>query len=186
MINRAYSILDIKSVDERERIIEGIASTPSTDRMGDIVESMGAKFSLPMPLLWQHRSSEPVGWVEMAQPTENGIPFRARIAKIEEAGELQNLTDKAWQATKAKLVRGVSIGFKIAKDGFETMKGGGWRIKDWEWLELSLVTIPANQDATISMVRSIDEALRTDKQQDDGAAGIKPKPIKIKESQSHA
>ena len=62
------------------------------------------------------------------------------------------------------------------------MKGGGWRIKDWEWLELSLVTIPANQDATISMVRSIDEALRTDKQQDDGAAGIKPKPIKIKES----
>ena len=182
MMNRAYSILDIKSVDERERIIEGIASTPSTDRMGDIVESMGAKFSLPMPLLWQHRSSEPVGWVEMAQPTENGIPFRARIAKIEEAGELQNLTDKAWQATKAKLVRGVSIGFKIAKDGFETMKGGGWRIKDWEWLELSLVTIPANQDATISMVRSIDEALRTDKQQDDGAAGIKPKPIKIKES----
>ena len=82
MMNCAYSILDIKSVDERERIIEGIASTPSTDRMGDIVESMGAKFSLPMPLLWQHRLSEPVGWVEMAQPTENGIPFRARIAKI--------------------------------------------------------------------------------------------------------
>jgi HK97 family phage major capsid protein/HK97 family phage prohead protease len=182
MMNRAYSILNIKSVDESERIIEGIASTPSTDRQGDIIESLGAKFNLPMPLLWQHRSSEPVGWVEMAQPTDTGIPFQARIAKVDEPGELKKLTDKAWQSLNTKptpLVRGVSIGFKINKDGFETMKGGGWRITDWEWLELSLVTIPANQDATISLVRSLDEADRADKQQNGSAAGTQIKPIKI-------
>jgi len=179
-MNRAYSILDIKSVKEDERIIKGIASTPSTDRMGDIVESEGAKFKLPMPLLWQHDSRQPVGWVTAAKPTKSGIPFEARFAKIDEPGELKNMVDKAWQAVKAKLVQAVSIGFTI--NSYEIMKEGGLKIKDWDWLELSVVTIPANQDATISMVRSLDEELRAGKQRDDSAAGISPKPpLKIKE-----
>jgi len=155
--DRAYSILNIKSFDDEQRIIEGIATTPSTDRVGDIVEPMGAKFSLPFPLLWQHRADEPVGYVESAQPAEDGIKFRARLAKIDEPGELKNLCDKAWQAVKAKLVKAVSIGFTI-KDA-ELLKKGGLQIKDWEWLELSLVTIPANQDATIHTIRSIDTEL---------------------------
>jgi HK97 family phage prohead protease len=155
--DRAYSILNIKSFDDEQRIIEGVATTPSTDRVGDIVEPMGAKFSLPFPLLWQHRADEPVGYVESAQPAEDGIKFRARLAKIDEPGELKNLCDKAWQAVKAKLVKAVSIGFTI-KDA-ELLKKGGLQIKDWEWLELSLVTIPANQDATIHTIRSIDTEL---------------------------
>ncbi len=158
-MNRAYSVLDIKTLTDEERLIEGIASTPKVDRQGDIVVSMGAKFKLPMPLLWQHRSDSPVGHVEFAQPTEKGIPFRARIAKIEEPGELKNLVDKAWQAVKSKLVGAVSIGFII--DAFEIMKEGGYRINEWTWLELSLVTIPANENATIHAIRSIDDALLT-------------------------
>lgn len=153
-LNRAYSILNIKTLTDEERIVEGIASTPTVDRAGDVVEPMGAKFSVPMPLLWQHRASEPVGHVEFAQPTKDGIPFRARIAKIEEAGELKNLVDKAWQAVKAKLVSAVSIGFLI--DKYEILKSGGWKINEWSWLELSLVTIPANAEATIHTIRSLD------------------------------
>jgi len=42
------------------------------------------------------------------------------------------------------------------EDGYEVMKGGGWNIKQWEWLELSLVTIPANSEAVISAVKSAD------------------------------
>ena len=94
-------------------MVEGIASTPRVDRIGDIVEPMGAKFSVPMPLLWQHRSDSPVGHVEFAKPTKEGIPFKARIAKIDEPGELKNFLDKAWQSVKAKLVGAVSIGFVI-------------------------------------------------------------------------
>ncbi len=38
-MKRAFSILTAKAVEgDGERVIEGIASTPSTDRMGDIVE----------------------------------------------------------------------------------------------------------------------------------------------------
>jgi HK97 family phage major capsid protein/HK97 family phage prohead protease len=156
-MNRAYSILTIKAVKEDERLIEGIASTPAPDRMGDIVEPLGAKYKLPMPLLWQHNSDEPVGHVEFAKPNKDGIPFKARIAQIDEPGDLKNSLDKAWQAVKAKLVSAVSIGFTI--NAFEILKEGGWRITDWEWLELSLVTIPANAEATISSVKSIDAPL---------------------------
>src|SRR5262245_4338960 len=197
-LNRAYSIIEVKGLDDGERIIEGIASTPVAVRMDDIVEPMGAKFALPMPLLWQHRSSEPVGHVESAQVTDKGISFRARIAKIEEPGELKNLVDKAYQAVKSRLVRAVSIGFRSLKseDIKDDKKGfwGGTRFKEWEWLELSLVTIPANQDATINVVRSIDAELLTasgqpEQQSTAAPAGVtaKPKPVvKAKEAKRMA
>lgn len=50
--NRAYSVLEIKAVDDDSQVISGIATTPETDRMGDIVDPMGAKFAAEIPLLW--------------------------------------------------------------------------------------------------------------------------------------
>jgi len=153
---RAYSVLEIRSLNDGERVIEGVATTPSTDRMGDIIDPMGAKFDIPMPLLWQHNHDEPVGHVTLAKAQKSGITFRAKIAKIDEEGDLKRLVDKAWQAVKANLVRGVSIGFKPTE--FNFMDDGGVHFKEWEWLELSLVTIPANVDATITVVKKFDQA----------------------------
>lgn len=157
-MQRAYSLIEVKSFNDDLRVIEGVASTPTTDRMGDVVEPKGAKFNLPLPLLWQHRSDQPVGTVEFAQATENGIPFRARLAKVQEDGELKTLVDKAWQSVKYGLVRGVSIGFQALEHAF--MKEGGIHFTEWEWLELSLVTIPANAEATIQSIKAIDAELR--------------------------
>ena len=176
-MNRAYSILTAKAVqDGDERVIEGIASTPSPDRMGDVVEPMGAKFALPLPLLWQHNHEAPVGTVEFAEPNRKGIPFRARLAQVDEPGELKNLVDKAWQAVKAGLVRGVSIGFS-AKE-YDRLKSGGLKFTAWEWLELSLVTVPANAEATISAIKSIAQseiAASGGTDGGDAASGDKPK-----------
>lgn len=157
-MDRAYSVLDVRSISDEERVIEGIASTPAPDRMGDVVEPMGAKFALPMPLLWQHNAMAPVGTVEFAKPTKSGIPFRARLAKVAEPGALRDRVDEAWQSIKANLVRAVSIGFRSLEH--EVMADGGYRFKSWEWLELSLVTIPANAEANITTIKSIDEQLR--------------------------
>lgn len=160
-ITRAYSVLTVKSFDAEQRTIEGIASTPTVDRIGDVVEPMGAKFNLPIPLLWQHKSDQPVGHVMVAKATKDGISIRAKLAKIEESGELKNLVDKAWQAVKAGLVRGLSIGFQPEADGVELLESKtGFRFTKWSWLELSLVTIPANMEATITTVKSIDADLR--------------------------
>lgn len=49
---RAYSMLTIKAIDEDQRMITGLATTPETDRMGDIVESEGATYAKEIPLLW--------------------------------------------------------------------------------------------------------------------------------------
>jgi HK97 family phage major capsid protein/HK97 family phage prohead protease len=156
-MNRAYSILEIKAVDEEKRVIEGVATTPAPDRAGDIVEPLGAKFQLPMPLLWQHDSKQPVGHVTFAKPNKTGIPFRAKIEKTTEPGTLKDRLDEAWQSVKLKLVQAVSIGFTI--NAYEILKDGGWRINEWEWLELSLVTIPMNAEATITTIKSIDAEL---------------------------
>jgi HK97 family phage prohead protease len=157
VLNRAYSLLDIKAVDDDQYVIEGLASTPTPDKMGDVVEPMGAKFALPMPLLWQHSSSKPVGEVEFAKPRKDGIPFRARIKKPGEftSETLRERALEAWESVKTGLVRGVSIGFRPIEYSF--MDGGGMHFQEWEWVELSLVTIPANAEATISLIKSCDQ-----------------------------
>lgn len=162
MQNRAYSILTVKSVDAETRVIRGIATTPSPDRVGDIVEPMGVKFSNPSPLLWQHNHDQPVGTVKFDKPTANGITFEAQLPIIEESGTLKDRVDEAWQSVKAGLVAAVSIGFRVIEDGYEQIKGGGIRFLKTEVMELSLVTIPANQDATISYVKSIDTQQRAE------------------------
>lgn len=161
-MKRAYSLLEVKQVEDETRTIRGVATSPSPDRMGDIVEPLGISFKAPMPLLWQHRHDKPVGQVWFDKPTKDGITFRAELAEIREPGALRDRIEEAWQSVKAGLVRAVSIGFRPLdmepidkKDPW-----GGVRFLTSEVLELSLVTIPANADATITEIKSIDEALR--------------------------
>jgi HK97 family phage prohead protease len=159
-MHRAYSVLQVKDVSADGDVvrIKGIASTPTTDRMGDIVEPLGAKFALPMKLLWQHQHSAPVGNVTFAEPTSKGIPFEAELPVIKEAGRLKDRVDEAIHSLKYNLVSAVSIGFQAIDGAVERMKNGGLRFKEWEWLELSLVTIPANSEAVITAIKSIDQA----------------------------
>ncbi|NLX25552.1 MAG: peptidase U35 [Lentisphaerae bacterium] len=151
-MNRAYSIFEIKSVDGDQRTFQGIATTPATDRMADIVDPKGAEFKLPLPLLWQHDSKDPIGWVRKATVTDKGIEIEGEIADILDDGPLKDRLKTAWQMIKAGLVRGLSIGFNPIE--YSEIKGTwGLRFTKWEWLELSAVTIPANQEATILAVK---------------------------------
>ena len=149
--NRAYALLEVKAVDDgEERVIEGVATDVSADRLGDIVSPRGASFKLPLPLLWQHRRDEPIGHVTHAQVTDKGIQIRAKIAK----GVLPRI-DEAWTLIKSGLVRGLSIGFR--PEEAEPIKGTlGVHFKKWEWLELSAVTIPAHAEASILSIKSLD------------------------------
>jgi HK97 family phage prohead protease len=165
--NRAYSILDIKSIDEDKRIISGTATTPTVDRMGDIIEPLGVKFSNPLAFLWQHDHERPIGVCNFKKPTKDGIDFVAEIASINEPGTLKDRLDEAWQSLKIGLVRAVSIGFRPIEYSFME-DSNGIRFLETEVYELSAVTIPANAEALISGVKSIDAALRK-------AAGV-PEP----------
>lgn len=159
MLNRAYSLLSIKQVDEDARILTGMATTPTPDRLQDIIEPEGAQFKLPMPLLFHHDSEQPIGHVTHAKVSKVGIEIVAKIARIAEPGRLKDRLDEAWQSIKAGLVSGLSIGFRPIEHKFipETK---GMRFIKWNWLELSAVTIPAQTEATIMTIRSIDTAQR--------------------------
>lgn len=158
-MQRAYSVVEVKEIDEDKREITGIATTPSTDRMGDIVEPKGAVFKLPIPLLWQHNRREPIGHVVEAKVTAAGIVIKAKFAKVLEEGKLKDRLDEAWQSVKYGLVRALSIGFDPIE---HTQIDGTWgyRFTKWEWLELSAVTLPANSDCSIETVKSIDTETR--------------------------
>jgi HK97 family phage prohead protease len=156
-MKRAYSTIEIKSIDEggAKRSFRGIASTPTPDRMGDIVEPKGAQFELPLPLLWQHDSYDPIGWITKATVTDKGIEVEGEIADIPDAGPLRDRLLTAWQYLKSKLVRGLSIGFRSLEEA-RIKDTYSYHILKWTWLELSAVTIPANQDASITAIKSID------------------------------
>lgn len=157
-MKHAYSLLTVKSFDDDARVIEGVATTPSPDRLGDIVDSEGAQYKLPIPLLWQHDPRQPIGHVVAAKVAKDGITITARLAKLSDPGVLQERLDMAWQSLKIGLVCGLSIGFSPIESA---------RIKDtysehflkWDWLELSCVTIPANAEASITAVKSADRLL---------------------------
>lgn len=173
-VQRAYAAIAWKALEQgEERIIEGIATTPTPDRLGDVVEPKGAQFKLPIALLWQHRSAEPIGTVTDAKVTDKGITIRAKLARVTEAGSLKDRIDEAWQSVKYGLVRGLSIGFNPIE--YSEIKGTySLRFLEWEWLELSCVTIPANAEASISAIKSADRALQGTKRIDRPPAGNGP------------
>jgi HK97 family phage major capsid protein/HK97 family phage prohead protease len=154
-VEKAYSVLDVKSVDVERRIIEGIATTPTPDRVGDVIEPEGIEFKLPLPLLYMHNSRLPIGNVVEARVSAKGIRVKAQIA----AAGVASFIDEAWALIRNQLVRGLSIGFRSLEESFDK-ELNGYRFLRSEWLELSAVTIPANADATILTVKSADaEAL---------------------------
>lgn len=160
MQNRAYSVLSIKSIDEERRVFRGMATTPTPDRVGDVIEPKGVKFKNPLPLLWQHKQDMPIGQVSFEAPTAKGIPFEATIPNVSEPGPLQDRVNTAWGEIKYGLVRATSIGFMPGQAPPERNKHGGLTFPEVEVFELSAVTIPANSEAVITQIKSIDAAYR--------------------------
>lgn len=162
--HRAYSFMEVKDFDENneDRIIRGIATTPTPDRVGDVVDPLGVEFKNPLPFLWQHDHDKPIGLVSFEKPTKKGIIFEARLPKSLPDGKLKERVEEAWQSIKAGLVRAVSIGFRTLE--YELIKEtGGIKFNKSEILELSAVTIPANAQATINSIKKFDVGVENSK-----------------------
>jgi HK97 family phage major capsid protein/HK97 family phage prohead protease len=184
----AVSLLMVKAVNEDTREITGIATTPTPDRYGDIVMPEGAKFQLPIPLLWQHDHQSPIGEVTSVKVTAEGIEIKAQLVKADTPSQLAARLEEAWQSIQLGLVRGLSIGFRPIEYAY--IDEGGIRFTAWEWYELSVVTVPANAEGTIQTVKSIDEKLRAASgkthivsklNKSAGATANKTNPVKGKE-----
>jgi HK97 family phage major capsid protein/HK97 family phage prohead protease len=159
ILQRAYGLLHVKAVDAEQRVITGIASTPEPDRMGDVIEPLGITFKTPVPLLLYHSTQKPVGTVTFDPPTALGLTFTASLPHVTAPGTVRDRVEEAWQSITSGLLGAVSIGFRSIEEAWNKETQSFHFLKS-EVLELSLVAIPANADATISSIKALDHAAR--------------------------
>jgi HK97 family phage prohead protease len=132
--------------------IAGYASTTNKDRVGDtILPEAWTKGGLdnykknPI-LLFNHNYSKPVGNTSEIKVDEKGLYIEALISKS--AGETYGLIQD-------NVLRTFSVGFMI-KDADYDKTNDGFIIKDAELLEVSVVSVPCNQDACFSLAKAFE------------------------------
>lgn len=137
--------------DEEELIISGLASTNDEDRSGDIVASDAwtrkdalANYLKNPVILAFHDMSRPIGKTIEHKVVENGLSIKAKISKS--AGDIIQLI-------KEGILSAFSIGFTIKDADFDP-KSGVFMIKELELYEVSVVSIPANQNALFSIEKN--------------------------------
>lgn len=144
-----------KSVDIKERIIEGYASTWDVDQVGDVItkgafaKSVKERFPAgKIKVLWQH--SDPLGMPVEMREDDTGLFVRAKISKT-------RLGDEALELMGDGVVDSMSIGFSTVqgKVDFTDVDGEPVRVlREVKLFEFSPVTFPANEMATINAVKS--------------------------------
>jgi len=154
----AFSTLTIKAVNEEKREFTGIASTVEPDRVNDVMVPGGAKFKLPLPFLYQHDHSQPIGEITEVKVTDKGIEVKGKVKQVSAPSRLAARLDEAWVSMREGLVRGLSIGFRPIKYAF--LDNGGIEYEEWDWMELSAVVIPANAGSGITAIKSFDAEVR--------------------------
>ena len=154
---------EVKAVQE-DGIFEGFGSVfGNVDSYKEIVapgaftESLAgwkAAGRLP-PVLWQHRSGEPIGpHLSMEeQPVGLHVKGHLLVDDVQRAKEARALM-------KAKAVNGLSIGYVTREDSYDRVSGIR-TLKKIDLWEVSVVTFPANPAAQISSVKSVIDAIET-------------------------
>jgi len=139
-----------------EGYFTGYASTFSEDSMGDTIMPGAFKRTLnswaakqrPIPVLWQHKADEPIGATIEAFEDERGLMVRGRLLMgLQRARE-------AFEAAKAGILGGLSIGFSIPRDGAVRNDDGTRTIKELKLFEYSFVTFPANEAAVLTGLKN--------------------------------
>jgi HK97 family phage prohead protease len=130
--------------------IKGSASTNAVDRAGDIIErdawTKGGleNFKTNPIILFNHNYDKPIGRATNLKVTENGLEISAKISKA--AGDVTQLI-------KDGVLGAFSVGFKV-KDADYMTETDGYKIKDAELFEVSVVSLPCNQGATFGLSKS--------------------------------
>jgi len=141
-----------KQVEEDEDlVITGHASTNDEDRTGDIIVSDAwkekgalANYLKNPVILAFHDMSRPIGKTISHETDDKGLKITAKISKA--AGDILELI-------KENILSAFSVGFQV-KDADWDPKSGVFIIKELELLEISIVSIPANQNALFSIEKN--------------------------------
>lgn len=154
-LNSAFSIKDMEALpavgDKIDSIfIEGYASTTDIDRSGDVVPSSvwekGIQNYLKNPIiLSQHDYDDPVGRMTDYRVDSKGLWIKARVSA---AAEIFSLV-------KDKVLTAFSVGFRIM-DAEYNAAAEVFMIKELELVEISIVSVPCNQNTVFNLSKAFD------------------------------
>jgi len=131
---------------------EGWASTPAVDREGEVIlpEAIAASLEAYMrnPIVtYAHDWLNPIGRTVEARATDAGLWVKIQLGRTARAREV-------WELIEDRILRSLSVGFNARpEDGEE--RDGVWYWKRIELLEISVVPIPANPYATVTVARQL-------------------------------
>ena len=94
----------------------------------------------PLPLFWQHRPDQRIGWIEQVQEDERGLRVIATI---------DNPAGGAAAALKRGTVTGLSFGYRARAF---TRGPQGRDLQDIDLFEVSLVTHPMQHGARVHLI----------------------------------
>ena len=164
------SIFNVKAEELEERTVRFKISSEVVDRDGDILIAKGCNFENfkknPQFLGFHNYHEYPLGIPKNWGVEGDAVYCDVYFPTIEElstdkesASEKAKLVDFTYHCYKTGMLNAVSVGF-IANLAEPNTATGGYIVKDWELLEFSAVTVPANQDAIAQAVKSFgdDEA----------------------------
>lgn len=146
-LNSAFSI---KAADDQSVYIEGYASTVDIDRHGDVVPTSvwekGMMNYLKNPIiLAYHDHSNPVGRMVEHKTDSKGLWIKARISTAA----------KQFQLIKDGILTAFSIGFRVLDAEYKS-DAEVFLIKDLELVEISVVSVPANQNTLFDLSKAFD------------------------------
>lgn len=148
-----HKTFEIKAAEDGRMI----ASTPDVDRDKDRVMPNGAKlenFIKNPVLMYGHNYRDPwalIGKAADLQVDAGGINFQPELREPANDSDPMTVIRALWDQ---KLLRAASIGFNPTK--WMENEVGGRDFVEWELLEISIVPIPANQNALRLAAKAID------------------------------
>lgn len=102
------------------------------------------------PMLWQHKQDEPIGVYTSMREDSKGLLVEGQLLVNDDP-----LAKRAYAHLKAGSINGLSIGFRsISKAETYDDATGAVLLNDVDLIEISLVTFPSNQSATVTNVRN--------------------------------
>ena len=152
-LNSAFETKSYKKGSKSLKIA-GYANTTAKDRAGDVVTAeawaKGVENYRRNPvLLYQHKHENPIGKVDKITVDKKGIFVEAAVSEAAEKNHgVQTLI-------KDGALKSFSVGFRV-KDGKYNSNDDTMMITDVELLEISVVSVPCNQDSLFSIRKSFD------------------------------
>jgi HK97 family phage prohead protease len=126
------------------------------DGGGDVVEKGAFALSLDrlrardltLPMLWQHKTDEPIGDWPMLAEDERGLKGQGSLWL-----DVAPYARIAHRGLMAKAVTGLSIGYRIKEKTYDK-KNGITILQELDVKEISLVTFPMNDLARVDAVKA--------------------------------